>query len=182
MSELRINNLIYDNLAQAWLLALALCLMSASLLWCLDYPLLSFVFIITMISVPVIVIRGIAKVASGRIAYLSTAAIWMSGIVQFIAAGLICSLLTDLYLTLHPSFLTTFFHKAITSLYEAQGTLPSQMPTLEHLDVPNPMQYVGSMFWATSFFGSVFSLFAGLLLPRISAFTRYSTRFTRFYK
>lgn len=174
---MRLIHLFHESLQQALFLSLPLLVMNGCFLGCLDIPVLSMLFIIALVAVPVVFFFCLAKVAASNSLYRRVAPLWMSGIVQFIAAGLICALFTAIFLVSNPGFLNSFFHRAIESVYAANGTLPADMPSMEHLDIPSPMEYVGSMFWATSFFGSITSLIFAAILPHITFFNNLTGRF-----
>lgn len=159
-----------------WLGAM-LCMLSACMLSMMHFPAGSLLFFpLFFIGVPTVLIKGLVSVASRNPLYFRFPVLWMSGIVQFIAACLICSLATGAFLISHPGFLKELFHSAMNALIEAGGSLPPELSNKEDFPVPSPMQYVGAMFWSTSFFGSIFSMILALILPHISYFRKAASK------
>lgn len=177
MSNISLQSLLHESLRQATLLALPICLLSACVLGCTSFPGLNVLALPVMIAVPLVLTHGMARVAALGPDYIKVASLWMSGIIQFIGASLICSLLTALFLTLHPGFLSNYFHTAFDIIAEAGGAFPKGIGDPDKIIIPTPMQYVGTMFWATSFLGSITSMICGALLPHISIFKRTAGRY-----
>lgn len=151
--------------------------MSACLLWSMKVPELSVLFLLLGAGGFMYMPVSLAWVTSYNRAYRRMAPIWMSGIVQTLCGALICSLLTALYLIfVADGFLSEYVHEMIRRLTEINSKADTSQ-----LMVPTVMQFIGSMFWATSFSGSVISLLLGIILPRIAMFDRLTERLKRKY-
>lgn len=154
--------------------------MSACLLGTVYVPALSMVMIaiaaVAMAYLPV----SMAKVASLDPSYCSMPAIWMSSIVQFTGGALICALLTSAFLIIfRPGFLGEYMNTAIDQLahmQQPQDDFNSLKEQLNVAGIPSPAQFVGSMFWATSFIGSMTGLMLGIFMPRSASFRRLILR------
>lgn len=171
MEKVSLGPLFHASARQGLVFGFVFTAMSACLLGCLSAPALSLLSVLlgggAFLYLPV----SLAKVSRRHPAYCAFPALWMSGIVQFICGALICSLLTSVFLLyVRPGFLDAYFREVLRQLAEA-GSLGSQ-PSALSFPVPTVMDFVSSMFWATSFCGSMLSLVLGVVLPRTPFFRR----------
>ncbi|GEM_PF-2025870 len=171
MEKVSLGPLFHASARQGLVFGFVFTAMSACLLGCLSAPALSLLSVLlgggAFLYLPV----SLAKVSRRHPAYCAFPALWMSGIVQFICGALICSLLTSVFLLyVRPGFLDAYFREVLRQFAEA-GSLGSQ-PSALSFPVPTVMDFVSSMFWATSFCGSMLSLVLGVVLPRTPFFRR----------
>ena len=145
-------------------------LMSCCLLWCIKIQTLGMLLMIlpalSLISIP----RNMAVVASRHPSYVSLPALWISGIAMHICGAMICALATAVYLIfIAPDFLNTYVRDLLSVLKSNSNITITETGNIV---TPTPMQFVGSMFWLTSFCGSVASFLIAAIMPRSPFFQR----------
>lgn len=135
-------------------------------------PLASFLMLPLMAGVPVAAFFFLMRVSRRSEVYCRFSPLWMCGIVMFIAGSLIAAFVSAVYMVYcEPDFLHTYFTNTLDLLKSTGGEMPSSAYDIErYLDsglLPSPMEFISGMFWASSFFGSVFSLIPAAVIPKL---------------
>lgn len=147
-------------------MGLAFCLLAVCFFASVKVPDLSvllFVLVLLIIPLEIFLMRRFALRSPS---FRSVSALWMFGIVTFICGSLIAALFSAVYMIyIEPGFIHHYFDHTLDLLKQTGNT--DQYETLQTFRnvLPGPMDFVETMFWTSTFFGSVLSLLLALLLP-----------------
>ncbi len=155
---------LFDRSARSGLvMGVLLSIMSAALLACTKIPIAGTLFMILLLMPPILLVHGIRSMIHLNAAYNTFPAIWVCGLVQMLCGALIASVTTAIFLVLiQPGYMTEYFNEIIT--IASQSGQVELGVDLQRLPVPGAMEFVSSMFWCTSFFGSILALLAAAIL------------------
>jgi hypothetical protein len=160
---------------QGLLLGLWLTAISACTLAGIRVPVLNFAVMPMLIAMVFIQSHFFAYIVSVNTGYARFSVLWMAGIIQFLGASLLCSLLTAAYMIIvEPGFLNNYFSEALHLMEQSDMAGTPEYNTLKdaidmHI-IPSATQYVSMMFWLTSLFGSIMSMILASILPRTKFF------------
>lgn len=175
MERVSLRPLFEQSARQGIYFGILFTLMSGCFLFGMRIPSLSIVLMLLAAICIFYLPHSLSVVAARQASYCIFPALWMSGIVQFVCGALICSLVTAIFLVfVSPDFLSGYLSDMAGRLSAMDRNSGSDYSTL--MVTPTAMQFVGSMFWATSFCGSVISLVTGMLLPHSPMFRRLIAR------
>lgn len=161
----------YSSRLGAWM-GLYLLLMSACILSSVRCPDAVLMLFPLLLGLP-FVLYALMRAVWTRAPHLHTVGgIWLVGIWIFIFGALICGALTAAWIILFdPEFVEQYIRASLEAvdrnpaLAQDYAQATAQMRSvLDAGAVPSPMQFVFTMIWTTSFFGSVLSFLAALLL------------------
>lgn len=151
-----------------------LTLISVCFLMSVRLPILSMLIFPLLLGVPAVLYVLLRKVVKSEPGYCRVPAMWVCGIWIFVFGSLICGLISALWIILFdPDFIQQYFRNSIammeqTNLKSAYASEIAQLKqALRSGTLPSPMEFVFTMIWSTSFFGSLLSLVVGWLICRI---------------
>lgn len=174
MERISLKPLFYSSARQGIVFGILFSLMSACLLAAAFVPGMNLLFILLAMATLFYLPASLSAIVAPQSSYCTFPALWMSCIIQFTCGALICALLTAAFLVIiSPGFLS---HYVKTLLEQFNAMQPESTLDTSTIVTPSPMQFVGSLFWATSFFGSMTGLIMGMILPRSSFFKRLISR------
>lgn len=161
---------------------IVLTMMSACFIFSGNYPFLSTIQLLLLLVIPAMLYIKMRRVAATYPHFRKMAALWVFGIYSIIFGTLICALATAAYLLfLDPGFIERYLRETIASI-ESTPLASTYAPQLEIMKeairrrlLPSPMEFVVSMSWATSFFGSMLSLPLAFFTSRRTVRTMGST-------
>lgn len=168
------NSVYYRAAVFGLPLGLLLTAASACFILMQRIPFLATFILLILAFIPFFVYRGMKRLADGGGAFGRLATLWVFGIYSFIFGTLVCSLISAFYLVVFdPSFVYDSMNAAIDSLKsvpDAASVYAEQIDVMQraidrHL-LPSPMEFVISMGWSSSFFGSMLSLPLAFLVSR----------------
>ena len=151
-------------------IVLSLC---ALCLFCsMEYPVLSLLIFPLLLVLIILLTWLLARMARENPAFRLTSPLWMCGIVTFICGSLITALFSAVYMIyVSPGFIERYFMFTLEILSQSTDTaVKGEYDRLLSMGsaLPSSMEFVSTMFWTTSFFGSILSLVLALILPRTS--------------
>lgn len=166
MEQTSLKPLFDESARQGALMGIVLSAVSVCMLLSMRMEVLALVCVTLCLAVPVVLLFTLRRVAAVNIAYCRFAALWMSGIVQFLCGGLICCFATLVTLVfLGEGFLREYIIMAFEQATGRRGL------SLDGVAVPSNFDYANSLFWLTASSGSLLSLVYASVLPRLPLFT-----------
>lgn len=144
---------------------------SFSLLLSLRFPWMELLILPLILGFPAVLAILMKRIADAEPAYRRLASLWLGGIYTVIFGTLICTLLSALWLRFaDPSFIFSYVCEAITRI-EASPLAPDYADTvalmrsaIDRRLLPNGMEFVSTLAWATAFLGSMASLLIAFAL------------------
>lgn len=156
------------------ILSLPMIMASAAFFFSLDLPQLSLLvgpaILLEAILWPLIVGKTIS-----RYPFLcSFTPLWTVGVLAFIGGALICSLFSAvMVIWVKPGFIQDYVAYCIESLSKGEmtpisGLDPASLTNaVKYKLIPSGLEFVESMFWSASFFGSMYSMLVAAIMPGI---------------
>lgn len=149
-----------------WLSAISLCF-----IFMLKVPQLSVAFYLLLLGVPLVASRLMGRFAASNPQMRRFAPLWLNGIYTFIFGSLICAAITAATMLISdPHYIRTYVAATVDGLrnspyaadYSQQISVMDQ--AMQQNMLPSAMDFVFSMIWTTSFFGSMLSMLIAALM------------------
>lgn len=165
---------IYRYAAEAGIpVGIYLTIISACLLLSLRLPQLPLLIFPLGVCFPFFIGWLLERIARDCPSYRKVAPLWLGGIYMIVFGTLICTLLSALYIKfIDPTFVYAYISNAIATMQTSPmaadyaSTIALMEQAIEKRLLPNGMEFVSSLAWATCFCGSILSLILALLLSR----------------